>query len=110
MIYVLSDGTVTAKEAEGLVATYFVYVAFMAFNQSIMNCIDSCTGKKKDGHMELDGKDGDDDDDEDSGPISKAVAAPLTILFDATIPDCTKEGKKGSYLITFLMSIFWIGV
>merc|ERR1719331_2689816 len=77
-----------------------------------MACIDKCTGKKgggkDDGHLELDGKDG--DDDEESGPISKAVAAPLTVLFEATIPDCTQDDKKDSYVITFTASIFWIGV
>ena len=75
-----------------------------------MQCIDKCVGAAAKGHMELDGKDGDEDEDEESGPLSKAVAAPLTVLFEATIPDCTKPEKKNKYFMTFLMSIFWIGV
>merc|ERR1719326_1509774 len=30
--------------------------------------------------------------------------------FEATIPDCTKEETKSMYVMTFVMSIFWIGV
>ena len=37
-------------------------------------------------------------------------SAPITVLFEATIPDCTKDDKKSMYFITFTMSIFWIGV
>jgi Ca2+/Na+ antiporter len=111
---VLADGSVTTNEAAGLVVTYFAYVFVMAINERMMACIDKCSGKKvggkADGHLELDGKDGEDDDDEESGPISKAVAAPLTVLFEATIPDCTKEELKSKYMMTFTMSIFWIGV
>merc|ERR1711988_731361 len=53
--------------------------------------------------------DGDDDDDE-AGPISKAIATPLSAVFESTIPDCTKEESKNKYVLTFIMSIFWIGV
>ena len=74
----------------------------------LSQALDRLAGKKPSEHLELDGKDGDEDDEEESGPLSKAVAAPLTVLFEMTIPDCTKE--QGKYIMTFLMSIFWIGV
>jgi Ca2+/Na+ antiporter len=101
---------VTTNEAAALVGTYFFYVAAMYFNASMMAAIEKCTGTeaKTESH-EFDGK-GEEDEEEESGPISKAVAAPLTVLFEGTIPDCTNEDKKDSYIMTFTMSIFWIGV
>merc|ERR1719321_1711136 len=83
----------------------------MYFNQSMMTAIDKCTGKdvKKELNHEFDGKE-DDDEDEDPGPINKAIAAPLNVFFEATIPDCTNEDTKKYYILTFLGSIFWIGV
>jgi K+-dependent Na+/Ca+ exchanger-like protein len=107
MIVVLSDGIVTATEAVALVGTYFIYVFVMAVNGSLMACLDKCCGTtSSDGSGEID----EDDDDDEPGPISKAVASPLTILFKATVPDCSEEENKSKYLVTFLMSIFWIGV
>merc|ERR1712167_136915 len=81
----------------------------MAYNQKMMKAIDNCTGKesKEDDNHEFEG---DDDDDEEGGPISKAIALPLSAVFEATIPDCTKEESKSKFVITFTMSIFWIGV
>merc|ERR1719426_696255 len=109
MIYVLSDGWVTTMEAGALVACYFLYVLCMYFNQSLMAAIESCTNQAATSQSgEFDGKDGEEDDDDEAGPISKAVAAPLTILFENTIPDCTKEETKSRYLLTFFASIFWI--
>merc|ERR1719198_2655813 len=29
---------------------------------------------------------------------------------ESTIPDCSKEEQKSKYIMTFTMSIFWIGV
>jgi len=111
MIYVLADGWVTTMEAVGLVSTYFVYVLAMKYNSSVMQSIDKCTGKvhTENENHEFDGKDGD-DEEEESGPISKAVAAPLTVLFEATIPDCTDQKHEGKYVITFTASIAWIGI
>ena len=110
MIYVLLDGEVTTKEAGCLVATYFAYVLVMYFNQSMMTAIDKCCGASKpaQGSHEFDGKDG--EDDEEPGAISTAVAAPLTVLFENTIPDCSKEEHKSKYVTSFSMSIFWIGI
>jgi len=111
MIFVLVDGNVTTKEAAALVGTYFFYVLFMYFNASIMTALDSCSGKKAaKGSSEFDGKDGDEDDEDEAGPINKAIAVPLTALFESTIPDCTKEENKSKFFTTFMMSIFWIGV
>jgi len=112
MIYVVADGTVTTTESLGLVGTYFLYVLVMYFNESMMTAIDKCTGKDtaaSDGHTELDGK-GDEDDEDEPGPISQALAAPVSALMEWTIPDCTKEDKKSMYMVTFLASIGWIGI
>merc|ERR1719240_2210848 len=112
MIYVLSDGWVTTKEAAGLIACYAVYVVFMAFNQGMMDAIDKCTGgeiKAKNEDHEYDGKD-EGDEDEEEGVLSAAVAAPMNVLFKMTIPDCTDPEKKSLYIVTFLSSIMWIGI
>jgi len=112
MIYVLVDGTVTTSEAAGLVATYFLYVLVMYYNQSMMVAIDNCCGKSgaASADSEFDGKGGEEEEEDEAGPISKAISAPLSVLFENTIPDCTKEDKKDKYVVTFLSSIFWIGV
>jgi len=112
MIYVLADGSVTTSEAAALMAFYFVYVFVMWLNESMMKAIDNCCGgaKAQETSNEFDGKGDDDDDDEEPGPLMQAVAAPISILFEVTIPDCTKEESKDKYVVTFLMSIFWIGV
>jgi K+-dependent Na+/Ca+ exchanger-like protein len=112
MIYVLADGWVETWEAISLVAFYFVYVAVMAMNEKIMDGINSCLGvteaKKLDDH-EFDGKDGD-EEEEEGGIISTAIALPLSAIFGITIPNCGSEETKKYYLITFTMSILWIGV
>ena len=87
-------------EAASLVGTYFLYVLVMYFNEGMMNALDKCTGggAKAVSTSEFDGKDGDEDEDE-VGPISKAIAAPLNVFFEASIPDCTKEETKKVRLI-----------
>ena len=96
MIYVLADGTVTTKEAASLMGFYVLYVLVMWKNQSMMEAIDSCTGKgaqDKDLNHEFDGKDGE-DEEEESGPLAQAIVAPIAVLFEVTIPDCTKDENK----------------
>jgi len=110
MIYVLYDGNVTLIESVSLIATYAVYVLFMYFNPNIMNAVSKCCGENVAEKVEDDEKKDDDDEDEDESPISKAVARPLQLVFEVTIPDCSKEHNKGKYLLTFTMSIIWIGV
>ena len=77
MIYVLNDGVVTTMEGASLIACYFVYVAFMFFNEGIMRWLDSCGGqspsKLNDDH-EYDGKDG---EEEDGGAALLERAIPL---------------------------------
>jgi len=111
MIYVLQDGLVTLSESIALIACYVVYVAFMAFNPQIMKCVSDCTG---DGGKPIDDgddkKEDEDEDDEDESPIAKAVARPLNLIFEVTIPNCSKPHNKNKYLVTFFMSIIWIGV
>jgi len=112
MIYVLQDGSVTTMEAASLIAFYFVYVLFMAFNQGIMAWMDNCTGataQKLDNNTEYDGKDGEEEDEEE-GVISAAVSAPMSVLFKVSIPDCTEPETKHLYIVTFLSSVMWIGI
>jgi sodium/potassium/calcium exchanger 5 len=112
MIYVLSDGTVTMEEGAALVATYFLYVLAMAFNQSMMDAIDRCQGKAASKNLdhEYDGKDGDDEEEEGQGVLATAIALPLSFAFGLTIPTCSTPDKKGWYIVTFTMSIIWIGI
>ena len=35
---------------------------------------------------------------------------PLFLVFEVTIPNCSTPANKGKYLITFTMSILWIGI
>jgi len=112
MIYVLQDGTVTQSEGGSLICFYFVYVFVMAMNTKMMDGINNCLGVteavKLDDH-EFDGKDGD-EEDEEGGIISTAIALPLSAIFSITIPNCSSEETKKYYLITFTMSVLWIGV
>lgn len=58
-------------------------------------------------------KDGSVDEDDDSGISGKvlaAISAPLNFMFKYTIPDCTQEKYRDWYMITFIMSIVWIGL
>jgi len=113
MLFVVKDGSVTTIESLALIGTYFLYVLVMYFNDSLMQSMDKCVGKDpaaSDGNTELDGKGDDDDDEEEPGPISQALAAPVSSLMEWTIPDCTKEDKKSLYMVTFLSSIGWIGI
>ena len=111
MIYVLYDGLVTLWEAIALICTYVVYVVFMAFNESVMACLDNACGTtSKAGGDDDDDKKEEEEDDEDESPIAKAVARPLNIIFEVTIPNCSLPHNKNKYLVTFFCSIVWIGV
>merc|ERR1719316_1933550 len=79
----------------------------MAFNPVIMECIDKAVGANPAAKLE-DEEDG--GDDEEESPIAKAVARPLNIIFEVTIPNCSLPHNKNKYLVTFFMSIIWIGV
>merc|ERR1719198_538516 len=76
-----------------------------------MNCVSKACGEnpasKVDGDDE---KEEEEDDDDDESPIAKAVAKPLNLIFEVTIPDCSKPENKQKYLVTFFASIVWIGV
>ena len=110
MIYVLKDGLVIMEEAAGLIACYFVYVLFMAYNPQIMDCISKLAGESGFKEPEEEEKADEEDDDEDESPIAKAVARPLNIIFEVTIPNCSLPHNKNKYLVTFFTSIVWIGV
>jgi len=108
MIYVLYDGVVTMLEASFLIACYFLYVIFMVFNPSIMAAISRCCGENPAQAVDDDKKE-EDDDDEDESPIAKAIARPLNLAFEVTIPNCSLPQNKDRYLLTFFASIIWIG-
>jgi len=111
MIYVLRDGLVTLWESVGLIACYVVYVTFMAFNPVIMNCVSKACGENPASPVDGDdAKEEEEEEDDDESPIAKAVARPLQLIFEVTIPDCSKPENKQKYLVTFFASIVWIGV
>jgi K+-dependent Na+/Ca+ exchanger-like protein len=111
MIYVLADGTVNTIEAASLMGFYVLYVICMAFNQSLMDAINKCQGKSQtaDDNHEYDGKDGD-EEEEDAGVISTAIALPIASIMEWTIPSCGTPETKSWYIVTFTMSIIWIGI
>merc|ERR1719230_1342814 len=83
----------------------------MYFNPVLMECVDKAcggTGAAKLDEEEEEKKD--DEEDEDESPIAKAVARPLNLIFQVTIPNCSVPENKNKYLLTFFTSIMWIGV
>merc|ERR1719379_615635 len=81
----------------------------------MMSCMAKCAGQDPDAAQleeeEEDKEDeGEDEDEDGDSPIAKAIARPLFLIFELTIPNCSLPKNKGKYLITFCMSIFWIGV
>jgi len=71
--------------------------------------MDECCGGKGGPVAEEVEKEEEEEDDDDS-PIAKAVARPLNIIFEVTIPNCSVPANKSKYLVTFFASITWIGV
>ena len=112
MIYVLADGKVTLYEAIFLIITYCFYVLFMMFNQPIMDCVSNACGETPGQKLEEedDDKKEEEEEEEDDSPIAKAVAKPLNLIFEVTIPNCSLPENKKKYLFTFFASIMWIGV
>ncbi|KAL1523440.1 hypothetical protein AB1Y20_018380 [Prymnesium parvum] len=114
MIQVLRDGAVTLIESLVLVIFYVLYVVFMYYNPQFMSCLSRIAGEnvaqKLEDEEEKKEEARDDDDDDEETPIAKAIAKPLEIALLATIPDCSKPHNKNRYLLTFMMSIVWIGV
>jgi len=114
MIFVLHDGTITLIEAVMLVCFYCLYVTFMYFNPQFMAWLSRLAGEnpgqKLEDEDEKKEEEKEEEDEEDEAPIAKAIAKPLEIILLATIPDCSKPHNKSRYLLTFMMSIVWIGV
>jgi len=110
MIYVLQDGLVTLSESVGLIACYVVYVIFMFFNPKIMDCVSNACGETAKKLEEEEKEKEEEEEDEDDSPIAKAVARPLNLIFEVTIPNCSLPHNKHKYLATFFTSILWIGV
>ena len=114
MIVVLQDSRVTSTEAICLCLAYCAYVAFMFFNDKVMVAIDNCTGRVAMATLEdEDEAEAAAEEEEEEGgdsPIAKALARPLFLAFEVTIPNCSLPHNKGRHLVTFFASIFWIGV
>jgi len=110
MIYVLQDGWVTLWEAVSLIVCYFFYVLFMYFNRNIMEAVSSMCGENGAYANAEEEKKEEEEDDDDESPIAKAVARPLQMIFEVTIPNCSLPQNKDRYLVTFFASIIWIGV
>ena len=56
------------------------------------------------------GGDGDDDKPSIAGRVLWVLGLPYQGLYRITVPDCRKERFEKWYALTFVMSIFWIGV
>ena len=113
MILVLQDSRVTTIEATCLTVAYVAYVAFMFYNDKVMTAIDNCTGRVAMASLEDEDEEKKEEEEEEEGgdsPIAKALARPLFLAFEVTIPNCSLPHNKGRHLVTFFASIFWIGV
>ena len=114
MILVLQDSRVTSTESICLCLAYVGYVAFMFFNDKVMIAIDNCTGSVDMAPLEDEDEapTAEEEAEEEGGdsPIAKALARPLFLAFEVTIPNCSLPHNKGRHLVTFFASIFWIGV
>ena len=102
-------GIVFWYEAVALVVGYCLYVFAMAQNDTLMAVMGRCSGENVAEQLEDEEGEEEEEEEEDS-PISKAVQRPLKLAFEVTIPDCTLEHNKKRYMVTFTMSIVWIGV
>jgi len=109
MIYVVADGNVTTFEASMLMLFYSSYVLFMYFNPMVMEAIEKCEGKSGMAKVEPEGEKSE-EEEEEGGIITTAIALPLTSIFTLTVPNCTEEGKKSLYMVTFFVSVLWIGI
>lgn len=115
MITALRDGEVDLLESVVLICAYVGYVVFMYYNQTAMEVFGRCAGD--DGHRfteEEESKkeegEGEDEEEGQAAPIAQAIARPLFLLFEATIPNCSLERNRGRHVSTFVMSVLWIGV
>ena len=45
-----------------------------------------------------------------TGCLARMVSCPLELLFRWTVPDCAKPERERYYMLTFSMSILWIGI
>jgi K+-dependent Na+/Ca+ exchanger-like protein len=116
MITALRDGEVGLLESVVLILAYVGYVVFMYFNQTAMEVFGRCAGEDRHRFAEeeeskKEGEEGEGEEEEDqAAPIAQAIARPLFLLFEATIPNCSLERNRGRHVSTFVMSVLWIGV
>jgi len=116
MIKVLSDGQIVLWEAVILVICYAFYVLVMYMNPAIMASVAKCVGddmkelEEEEEEEEEKKEEEEEEEEDDDHPIAKAIARPLFLIFETSIPNCSQPRNKDRYIITFTMSIFWIGV
>merc|ERR1719440_1515000 len=76
-----------------------------------MECVSTACGETGASKLEEDDeKKEEEEEDDDDSPIAKAVARPLALIFEVTIPNCSLPHNKNKYMVTFFASIIWIGV
>merc|ERR1719387_2721404 len=76
-----------------------------------MDCVSKACGEEPSAKEEEDDeKKEEEEEEEEDSPIAKAVARPLQLIFEVTIPNCSLPHNKNKYLVTFFASIVWIGV
>ena len=85
-------GIVFWYEAVALVVGYCLYV-FAIQNDTLMAVRGGARAKTPPEQLE-DEEGEEEEEEEDDSPISKAVARPLKLAFEVTIPDCTLEHNK----------------
>merc|ERR1719453_1110913 len=78
----------------------------MIFNPAIMRGVSRCCGEAEPVDSQDEKKE---EEDDDESPIAKAIARPLNLVFEVTIPNCSLPANKDRYLLTFFASIIWIG-
>merc|ERR1719230_921222 len=84
----------------------------MTRNDQLMAAMSKCIGENGAEKLEDEDEKKEEEEEEDEGgsPIAAALARPLFLAFEVSIPNCSLPHNKGRYLLTFTMSIVWIGV
>jgi K+-dependent Na+/Ca+ exchanger-like protein len=116
MITALRDGEVGLLESIILICAYISYVVFMYYNQTAMAVFARCAGEDAhrfpgDEDSKKEEEEGEEaEQDAADAPIAQAIARPLFLMFEATIPNCSLDRNQGRHVATFTMSVLWIGV
>ncbi|KAL0207400.1 hypothetical protein P9112_012028 [Eukaryota sp. TZLM1-RC] len=140
MLFVFADHKITAKESSFLLGSYVFYVLFVASSKSVSNWVVNCFKSSSSTKMfpsDFGYVNVDEDDIEalehrlekqahhggDSARrklsyfpkgffkrIVLTITLPHRFVLKITLPDCSSPKKERYFLITFLLSIVWLGV